>query len=69
MAEKPAPRTKPCPKCGTEINLNRGVCPKCGYMFPWFQIRFYIGGCSAVLAILGLLAMALMSIFGGAPPQ
>lgn len=66
--EKKPARTKDCPKCGTSIDVNRGVCPSCGYMFPWFQIRFYVGGCSALLALVGLLLMALMNMFGPTPP-
>jgi len=67
MANK-VTRTKNCPKCGTMMDINRGVCKECGHMFPWFQVRLYVGGCSVMIALLGLLLMALLSIFGVQPP-
>lgn len=67
MAKK-VTRTKNCPKCGTMMDINRGVCKDCGHMFPWFQVRLYVGGCSVMIALLGLLLMALLSIFGVQPP-
>lgn len=60
-------RTKVCPKCGTEIDINRGVCKKCGHMFPWFQVRLYLGGCSVLIALISLTLMAIMAIMGGPP--
>lgn len=62
---KPKPRMKACPKCGKEVDINRGVCKDCGHMFPWFQVRLYLGGCSVVIAAIGFLLMALTAIFGG----
>ena len=67
MANK-VTRTKNCPKCGTMMDINRGVCKDCGHMFPWFQVRLYVGGCSVMIALLGLLLMALLSILGVQPP-
>lgn len=64
---KRVPRLKVCPKCGTEIDVNRGVCKKCGHMFPWFQVRLYVGGCSVLIALLSLTLMAILSILGGPP--
>ncbi|MBI1321403.1 MAG: hypothetical protein GC168_20970 [Candidatus Hydrogenedens sp.] len=60
----PVARTKVCPQCSKVISIDRFVCPECGYQYPWFKIRLYVGGCSVLLALIGLLLMALMNIMG-----
>ncbi len=65
MPEKKPRPTKTCPKCSHVIDVNRGVCTECGYMFPWFQIRLYLGGCGVLFFIFAMGMMLLMSFMGG----
>ena len=46
------------------MSIDRGVCPECGYVFPWFKIRLYVGGCSVILALIGLGLMVLLNLMG-----
>lgn len=65
MAEKKSRLTKPCPKCGYQLDVNRFVCKECGYVFPWFQIRLYLGGCGILFFIFAMGTMVIMSLMGG----
>jgi len=51
------------------MGKNRGVCPECGFMTPWFRIRLY-GGCfGIILAVCGILALFLWTWLAGAPTE
>lgn len=58
------PGTKFCGGCGAPLPPGRGVCPECGYVSTWFKVRFLVGCFFALLAIAGVGAMVLISIFG-----
>ena len=64
MSEEPAKpklRVKICPGCNKEISTDRFVCPDCGYTYPWFKVRLYLGGCGVVFFFLSMLAYMLLS--------
>lgn len=65
---EPKPRpTKKCPQCGHEIDVNRGVCTECAYMFPWFKIRLYLGGCGVIFFLFAMAVMAILTLIGPPP--
>jgi hypothetical protein len=44
--------------------VQRGVCPECGHMTTWFQIRLF-GGCAGILAaLIGLAVLWFNALFG-----
>ncbi|MFP4500614.1 MAG: hypothetical protein ACLFTT_06395 [Candidatus Hydrogenedentota bacterium] len=57
--------TRPCPQCGQPLALNRHVCPACGYVSPWFKVRFAAGCFFAVLAAAGVGLMVYMALTQG----
>ena len=57
------PGMRPCPGCDKPLPVNRHVCPECGYVSPWFKVRFYLGCLFAILAFLGVGAMLVMALF------
>jgi len=63
---KPVARTKECKQCGKVMSVDRFVCQDCGYVYPWFKMRLYLGGCGVVFFFASMLIYALASIY--APP-
>lgn len=55
-------RTKPCRQCGKPMPRERGVCPHCGEMTPWFRVRFLVGCASVVIALIGMLIMLIRAL-------
>lgn len=60
----PAPFLKICPACGKEIHANRGVCPECGHVSTWFQIKFMLGCAGALFALLSIGTMLVLRLLG-----
>jgi len=54
--------TKPCPACGKSMPRQRGVCPECGHMSPWFKIRLGVGCVSIAIGFSGMLLMLYLAL-------
>ena len=56
------PQTKQCKACGATMDVVRGVCPKCGNMTPWFQVRLYVGCGMILLSLAGIGFMLYLAL-------
>jgi len=63
-APVPPTRTRPCKKCGKAMPASRGVCPECGHMDTWFQVRLYVGCASLLLGGLAILGSIITALWG-----
>ena len=57
------PSERLCRGCGAPLPPSRGVCPECGHVTTWFKVRFLAGCLFALLAIAGVGAMILSTVF------
>ena len=61
QAEDDRSETLPCPACGAEIYEDAEQCPACGqYVVRQTRVLFGKGGCYALLAVAGIVAVVLV---------
>jgi uncharacterized OB-fold protein len=61
---KTLPPTRICAACGKEIHANRGVCPECGHVTTWFQVKLMLGCAGAVFALLSIGTLIVLRMLG-----
>lgn len=62
--DRAAPDARPCPSCGKPLGAYRGVCPDCGHMTTWFQLRLLLGCGGMIFALLAVLLMLVLRMLG-----